>query len=85
MSNQVSYVFKTGWQEPGTSDEAVAAGHDVRIITWVDHTILSKPFSAKLLLFLFRYKHCKNCETALFKVWIAENVFCTKEKGRKEN
>ena len=21
-------------------------------------------------------KHCKNCKTALFKVWIVENVFC---------
>ena len=23
-------------------------------------------------------KHRKNCETALFKVWIVENVFCRK-------
>ena len=28
-------------------------------------------------------KHRKNCETALFKVGIVENVFCTKER-RKE-
>ena len=31
-------------------------------------------------------KHRKNCETALFKVRIVENVFCRKERkeGRKE-
>ena len=74
MLNQVSSIFQIGWKEPGTSDEAVAAGHDVRIITWVDHTILSKPLHcyspftilSKPLLLLFRYhfrdvneKHCQ--------------------------
>ena len=57
----------------------------------------SKPFLLKIVLLRMclsfswdrnetsrtEMKHRKNCETALFKVWIVEHVFCRKE-GRKE-
>ena len=35
------------------------------------------------IIYRRRRKHRKNCETALCKVWIVENVFFTKERGKE--
>ena len=52
----------------------------------LDHVLQRGPSLIELFLprrattknYIEEAKHRKNCETALFKVWIVENVFCRK-------